>query len=364
MTSLMETAVGPRAVINGRTVDYYGGTSYFGLHADNRLIEAARDAIARYGTGPGNTIDTPPMRKLREQIARYFGTQDARVVASGYLSDMMLAHTLSPRFDVAFVDEKAHYSVYDGLRVTGKSIIKFAHRNPEDLRAKIADCLPASGVPLVMSDGVFPVTGVIAPVDAYADVLSDYAGGLLCIDDSHGVGVLGEHGRGTYEHFGLVGPDNYFGATLSKAFGALGGFVTGTQEFIGDVVRSDRIPEGASPLSMGAVAAAAEGLRVLSAHPEMRAELRINVSHLREGLADLGIETPRSPVPIVCIVGRDGVDLEHVATTLSREDIVVSHIGPNGYSDSPPVEVLRIAVFSGHTMEQLDRLLRGLSRAL
>jgi 7-keto-8-aminopelargonate synthetase-like enzyme len=303
------------------------------------------------------------MRTLRSQIAHYFGTQDARVVASGYLSDMMLAQTLSPSFDVAFVDEKAHYSVYDGLRVTGKPMVPFGHRDPDDLRSKIAEHLPAGGVPLVMSDGVFPVTGTIAPADAYADVLGSYDGGILCIDDSHGVGVLGEHGRGTYDHFGLVGPRYVFGATLSKAFGALGGFVTGTQEFIDDVVRSDRIPEGASPLSIGAVAAAAEGLRVLETHPELRATLRSNVSYLRAGLAELGIETPRTPVPIVCIVGRDGVDLKHVAATLWQERIVVSHIGPNGYSDSPPVDVLRIAVFSGHTEEQLDRLLQCLSRA-
>jgi len=360
----MQTAVGPRAIIDGREVDYFAGTSYYGLHADRRLIGAARDAIAQYGTGPGNTVDTPPMKRLREEIAHYFGTQDARVVASGYLSDILLAQTLSPRFDVAFIDEKAHYSVYDGLRVTGKTIVRFAHRDPEDLRSKIAARLPAGGAPFVMSDGVFPVTGAIAPVDAYHEVLSAYPGGLLCIDDSHGVGVLGERGRGTYEHFGLTGPGIHFGATLSKAFGALGGFVTGTREFIEEIVRSNRIPEGASPLSTGAVAAAAEGLRVLSAHPELRAKLRSNVAYLRAGLADLGIETPRTPVPIVCILGRDGIDLGSVARALSREDIVVSHIGPGGYSDSPPVEVLRIAVFSGHTVEQLDRLLRGLSRSL
>lgn len=364
MATLLETTVGPRAIINGRVVDYYGGTSYYGLHADSRLIEAARDAIARHGTGPGNTVDTPPMRKLRKQIACYFGTSDARVVASGYLSDMMLAHTLSPRFDIAFVDEKSHYSVYDGLRVTGKSIVSFAHRDPEDLEVKLADHLPANGVPLVMSDGVFPVTGAIAPVDAYTRVLGDYAGGLLCIDDSHGVGILGEHGRGTYEHFKLVSPNNYFGATLSKAFGALGGFVTGTQGFIDDVLHSDRIPEGASPLSIGAVAAATEGLRVLEAYPELRTTLRSNVAHLRAGLAELGIETPNTPVPIICVVGGNGVNLRRVAEELSHDDIVVSHIGPNGYSDCPPVEVLRIAVFSGHTVEQLNRLLRSLARAL
>ncbi len=364
MTTLMETAVGPRAIINGREVDYFGGTSYYALHADARLIEAAREAIAKYGIGPGNTIDTPPMKRLRSQIAEYFGEDDARVVASGYLSDMMLAHTLSPRFVMAFVDEKSHYSVYDGLRVTGKPIETFAHRDPDDLRTKIAARLPAGGTPLVMSDGVFPVTGSIAPVDRYAAVLDEYPGGILCIDDSHGVGVLGENGRGTYEHFGLRGPDSYFGATLSKAFGALGGFVTGTRDFIGQINRSDRIPEGASPLSIGAVAAAAEGLRILRTDATLRTKLRLNIRHIRAGLANLGVVTPDTPVPIVCLLGGGTLDLKHVAEELSRHDIVVSYIGPHGYSDCPPVEVLRIAIFSGHTTQQLDRLLDCLSKVL
>lgn len=364
MTTTIETAVGPRAIINGKQVDYFGGTSYYSLHADSRLIEAARDAISRYGTGPGNTYDTPPMQRLRGEITRFFGTQDAHVVASGYLSDMMLAHTLAPRFDVAFVDQKAHYSVYDGLRVTGKPIVSFSHRDPEDLEARLRESLPPRRVPLVMSDGVFPVTGAIAPVKSYADVLEGYPGGILCIDDSHGVGVLGEQGRGTYEHGGVSGTNHYFGATLSKAFGALGGFVTGTHEFIEDVLRSDRIPEGASPLSTGAVAAAAEGLRILTDHPELRAQLRANVSHLRAGLSKLGIDTPDTPVPILCIVGRDGMDLKTASKRLRDRGIVVSHIGPSGYSDSPSVEVLRIAVFSGHTVEQLDRLLGSLSKVL
>ncbi len=364
MTTFMETVVGPQATIDGRRVDYFGGTSYYSLHANPRLIEAAREAISRYGTGPGNTFDTPPMQRLRSEITRFFGTQDAHVVASGYLSDMVLAHTLTPRFDIAFVDEKAHYSVYDGLRVTGKPVVQFAHRDPENLKARIGECLPPRRVPLVMSDGIFPVTGAIAPVAAYAHILNSYAGGILCIDDSHGVGVLGEHGRGTYEHSGVVGTNLYFGATLSKAFGALGGFVTGTHEFIEDVLRSDRIPEGASPLSTGAAAAAAEGLRVLTDHPELRTQLRSNVGHLRAGLADLGIETPNTPVPIICIVGHEKMDLKTIARRLRQQDIVVSHIGPNGYSDTPPVEVIRIAVFSGHTVEQLDRLLRCLSRVL
>ncbi len=364
MTTVMETIVGPRVIINSREVDYYCGTSYFCLHADQRLIEAARQAISSFGTGPGNTVDTPPMQRLRRQIAKYFRTEDAHVLASGYLSSMTLAQTLSAKFTMAFVDEKSHYSVFDGLRVTGKAIKTFAHGDPDDLRKKMATHLPSGGTPLVMSDGVFPVTGAIAPADDYARVLTRYPGGLLCIDDAHGVGTLGSNGRGTYEHFSLEGTGLYFGATFSKAFGALGGFITGTAGWISEIIRSNRIPEGASPLSMGAVGAATVGLQVLADEPELRAKLRSNVHYLRSGLSDLGIPTPNTPVPIICVHGRPGLDLGKTALRLRKEDIVVSHIGPNGYSDSPPVEVLRIAVFSDHTQDQFDRLLEKLAKLL
>ena len=363
MNRLMGSAVGPRALIDGKEFDYFGGTSYYSLHADPRVMDAACAAIRAHGTGPGTTIDTPPMRDLLGAIAAYFGEEDARVVASGYLSDMMLLQALSEQFDVAFVDEWAHYSVYDGVRTTGKAVVSFAHLDAGDLRTQIQRHLPAGRVPLVLSDGVFPITGSIAPLPDYLDVLADYEGALLCIDDSHGVGVLGERGRGTIEYWGLTGPNRHFAATLSKAFGGLGGFVTGSKEFTAKVDRSGRISEGSSPLSTAAAAAAATGLRILSQHPELRQRLRENVARLRDALIALGLDVIRSPVPIVCVRETAGLDLARVEDGLRNAGIVVSLISARGYSDAPAVPALRIAVFSGHTTEQIERfvtMLRGL----
>jgi len=362
METLMQGPVGPSVTLNGHVVDYFCGTSYYGLHADLRVIQAACSALRQFGTGPGNTVATPPSRELMTQISSFFGTEDARVVASGYLADMMLLQTLSARYDVAFVDERSHYSVVDGVRAIGTPVIGFAHLDPGDLRAKLRAELKARETPLVISDGVFPVTGDIAPVSELMEIMAEYDHGLLCIDDSHGVGVLGDHGRGTLEHECVDHPNAYFAATLSKAFGGLGGFVTGTKAFAADVTRSNRIPEGASPLSIGATAAAVAGLKILATHPEMRAALRSNVSHLRRKLADIGFDAGDSPVPIICLRGRAGLDLERMATALRSEGLVVSHIAPRGYSDAPGVEVLRIAVFSGHTTEQLDRLAGAIAR--
>jgi len=362
--TMMDSPVGPRAVINNREVDYFGGTSYYSLHANPRVIEAARAAIGKYGTGPGNTISTPPLRDAVRGIAAFFDTEDARVVASGYLADMMLVQTLRDDYDTAFVDDRSHYSVFDGIRATGKPVVAFGHLEPDDLRAKLKEHLRPRHVPLVLTDGVFPVTGAIAPLAGYAAVLSRYEGALLCIDDAHGVGVLGEGGRGTFEHWRLRGSNQYLAATLSKAFGGLGGFVPGSSAFTGKIDRSERIPEGASPPSTGAAAAAAMGVKILSECPEMRVRLRKNIAHLRRGLATLGIETGDTPVPIVCIEGRSGMDLKKLHTGLQEADIIVSHIPPRGYSDAPSVETLRIAVFSTHTEDQLDRLIDALGRRL
>jgi glycine C-acetyltransferase/8-amino-7-oxononanoate synthase len=206
------------------------------------------------------------------------------------------------------------------------------------------------------------VTGAIAPLPEYADVLCAYDNALVWIDDAHGVGVLGERGRGTFDHWKLASPNRYLAGTLSKAFGGLGGFVPGSADFTDRIDRSERIPEGASPPSIGAVAGSAMGIRILSEHPEMRVRLRENVVHLRTGLAGAGLDTGNTPVPIVCIAGREGLDLKRLSEKLREAGIVVTHLSPHGYSDAPEVETIRIAVFSTHSSDQIDRLVHEIAR--
>lgn len=360
----MESPIGPRMMINGREVDYYCGTSYYTLHGHPQVIAAACAAAKRFGLGPATNASVEIIEETRNLARAFFEAETVTYVISGYLGAMILVQALQEEYDVVFVDTCSHYSVFDGVRTSGKRIVRFEHLDADDLSEKLAAHVAPGQVPLVMTDGVFPVTGVIAPLPSYAEVLSSYAPSFLCVDDSHAVGVIGPKGQGTFEYYGMTGDGLHLTGTLSKAFGGIGGIVPGDQALADRIRKNVRIQTGASPPPIPAAAAAAEGIRILTAHPEMRTRLWENVKRVRDGVRGLGFDVPDSPVPIVNLRGNETLDLKTLQASLDREDTVVRYMPPGGYSDAPAVESIRIAVFSTHTEAQIDRLIDTMKRVL
>ena len=356
--------VGARTTIDGREVDYFCGTSYFGLHGHPDVIAAARDALAAYGVGTATAAWTPAHAEVIERTSRFLATETVTYVASGYLAPLVLLQALSEDYDLGFADGGSHYGVLDALRAVGKETVLFGHLDPEDLARQLARRLRPRQRPLVVTDGVFPSTGALAPLLDYGAVLDRYPGGLLCVDDAHGLGVIGEEGRGSLEHHRARRDGVYFCGTLSKAFGGAGGIVPGDRTLESKIRRLSHVPRGASSPSVPAAAASAAGLRILTEHPEMRRDLWANVRQVRGGLRALGFDLDDTPIPIVSLAGRPSIDLLHLRETLAREDILVHHVPPRGYSDSPDVETVRVAVFSTHTPEQIDRLVDAVRRAI
>lgn len=357
---MLESPLGPRMVIEGREYDYFCGTSYYCLHGHERLIRAACDAARKYGLGPGTGWDMPPLRAVEELAAAFFGTHAAKYIVSGYLGNFTLVHALKEEYHRIFVDEASHYSVFDAIRSVGKPIHPFPHLDPEGLKDVIARHLKPGEVPFLITDGVFPVTGAMAPLKDYAEILAPY-GGIMCVDDSHGVGVLGRNGRGSLEHWGVEEERSYLAGTLSKAFGGFGGIIPGDEGLMERISRNVRVPVGASPPPVPAAAASAEGIRILAEHPELRERLRRNVAYLRARLRDLGFAVDDSPVPIVSLRPQRNQDLKRTQEKLKEKGIMVKYVPPRGYSDAPGVETIRIAVFSEHSREQLDRLVEALA---
>ena len=356
---MLESPLGPRMRIEGREYDYFCGTSYYCLHGHERLIRAACEATRAYGLGPATGWDMPPLREVEELAASFFGTPAAKYIVSGYLGNFFLVHARKDEYHAIFVDEVSHYSVFDAIRSVGKPIHPFPRLDPGGLEATLKDRLRPGEVPLVITDGVFPVTGAMAPLRDYVEILAPYEG-ILCVDDSHGVGVLGEHGRGSLEHWGVEGERCYLAGTLSKAFGGFGGLIPGDEALMEKISRNVRIPVGASPPPIPAAAASAEGIRILGEHPEMRERLWENVAYLRGRLRGLGFPVEDSPVPIISLRSVRGLDLKGVQGKLREAGIMVKYVPPRGYSDAPGEGTIRIAVFSEHTRAQLDRLVEAL----
>ena len=219
----MESPLGARMFIGGREVDYYCGTSYFCLHGHSEVIEAACEATRRYGMGPGTLAHMQVYADLQERLRDWFGTEEVVYMISGYTSPMVLLQGLRDEFDVILMDSATHYSTRDAIPTLGKRVHEFRHADPEDLAAQLSLYVKAGERPAVLTDGVFPSSGRLAPLGDYRQAMAPYDGALLCIDDSHGVGVLGETGRGSLQHAGLEGEGNYLAGTMSKAFAFAGG---------------------------------------------------------------------------------------------------------------------------------------------
>ena len=357
----MDSGPGPQTVINGKRYLYFGGTGYFSFQTRPELIEAAQKGLAEFGLCTAtsrNIFGTSPLHLEVEKKAReFFASEDAIYLPSGYLINIagFQALTQLKRFDVIFVDEGAHWSITDFMYAVQKPVVTFAHADADDLGRKLKANLQAGQRPLVASDGIFPTFGKIAPLPAYLELVESYDG-CLWVDDCHAIGVLGEHGRGTYEHYGMSSDRLYFGGTLSKAVGAHGGIIPGKEEFILPI-RAGHIANGANASVSAAAAAASKGLDLLMARPELRRQLWRNARHLKSGLKAMGFDQDDTPVPAAAWALKSGEDMDRVHAALMERGIAIQRThyvgaGPNG--------LLRAVVFANHTPEQIDRMLKEL----
>lgn len=358
---LMDSGPGPHTVINGRKCLYFGGTGYFGFQTHPEVIKSAQKALNDFGMCTAtsrNVFGTSPLYlEVEKKASEFFASENSIYLPSGYLVNIAGFQSLSQlkRFDAMFVDEGAHWSITDFMYALQTPVFTFAHGDPGSLEKELKNNLKAGQKPLVVSDGIFPTFGKIAPIVEYFKLVETYDG-CMWLDDCHAIGVLGANGRGTYEHFGLQSPKLYFGGTLSKAVGAHGGIIPGTEDFILPI-RTGHIANGANASTAAAAGAGVKGMDLMMSQPRLRQQLWQNAKHLKSGLSKLGFEQDDSPVPIAAWTLKTGEEMDRVHTELMNRGIAIQRThyvgaGPNG--------ALRAVVFANHTSEQIETLLNGL----
>jgi len=360
---LMESPPAARTLIDGRWRDYFSGCSYLGLPGHPGLIAAAVEALQRYGlttsTSRGGYGEHSVYRAVEAAAARFFGTEAATYYVSAYLGSVALLQALMGEYERVFVDEAAHFSVRDAVAAARVPSHPFHHLDPADLAVQLRMHLAPRERPLVLSDGIFPISGEIASAADYVRVLAAYEGALLCLDDAHATGVIGAQGRGTVEYTrataASVDVRVLTAHTFSKALGGHGGLIAGDAAFIAQVGRSAVALSASSPPPIPAAAASAWALDFVAAHPERRAALWANVARARAGFRALGWTLEESPSPIICLRARPSLDLARMQAELFERDICVAHV--TRYSSTPAGGALRVAIFATHTAEQIDRLL-------
>lgn len=365
---IMESAPGARTVIDGREVDYFCGCGYYGFQGRAELLAAACEATSRYGLGSATSRqglgNNPVLLDVEQKAATFFGTENALYYASGYMGNSILLQGLSDDYDMVFIDKNSHYSIYDAAALSGKPVVSFAHLDAEDLAAQLRKHRKPKQVPLVMSDGVFAVSGKIAPIPAYMDVLESCGSFFICVDDAHATGVLGKNGRGCFDYHELTDKRLFSTGTLSKALGGYGGIIAGSSAFRNQLMTLSKMTIASSAPPTPVAAATAKALEILSDHPELRTKLWENVAHAKKGLRAIGFTVDETPVPIICLSSKE-FSLEKLPEALLSRDIAISrwYAGDQSYAGVPPHGAVRIAIFATHSKEQIDRLV-GEIRAL
>ena len=363
MLRRIESPIGAHLTVDGQSLLNFGGTCYLGLGGEPALLAAGEQALRSHGatgTIPRHYGFAEPANLDAEAAAlNYFDVEAAMYFATGYLFGLISMAGLAARFDVAILDESAHYNLRDGALAAGKPVRTFRHLDTDDL-ARVLESTRAAGLrPLVATDGMFPTFGTVPALADYARLLAPQAGWML-VDESHSFGVLGANGRGATEHHDVVGPRVIAGGSLGKAFGSYGGIAIGSSEVIAELWKSPAARGAATGMTCGAAMAAAS-MRLLREHPERLARLRSNARHLKAGIRQLGLEVDDSDSPVATFVTGTAARMQALQAQLQAEGIYVMY---STYIGAGPEGALRCAAFADHEPQHIDRLLESLKRLL
>jgi glycine C-acetyltransferase len=345
----------------------FGSNDYLGLAGDDRVVDAAIDAMRTYGAGLGMNqpfATTPLHERLREVVAAFHGTESALLFGSCTAANIALLTTLgaSPA-DLILSDAANHASIVDGCRLARAQTAIYRPRDMADANRLVDEADRQAGVTIV-SDGVFSIEGELAPARHLA-AIADRVGAILVIDESHAAGVVGHTGRGTAEVCGIDMHDarRAITGTFSKAFGAGGGgYVAGSLALINELRHAARFYVFSTGMHVAAVGAALEAIRIASSEPDRRVRLHHNARHLRARLSSIGIDVALRPSPITPIlIGSERRAIE-LSARLSRRGI---YIPAMTYPVVPRGEaVLRAQPSAGHHVDAVDRLCDALSAEL
>jgi 8-amino-7-oxononanoate synthase len=358
---VVESVNGPRLRVDGREVLAFCSNDYLGLAQHPALIEAAQQAAAEYGVGatasPLVCGHQTPHELLEQELAEFAGRPRALYFGSGYVANVGLVPALVGRGDAVFCDALNHACLIDGTRLSGAERHIYPHNDVATLAVQLA---ASSGRrKLVVTDAVFSMDGDIAPL-AELLALCEKHGAWLMIDDAHGFGVLGEHGRGSAAHFGLQSPRLIYMATLGKAAGVSGAFVAGEDAVVEWLLQRARsyIFATATPAMVAQAVRAA--LKVVARDDWRREHLAKLIARLRQGTTGLPWRHVESPTAIQPLIIGENAGAMAAMAALQEQGLWVPAIRPPTVPEG--TARLRISLSALHTEADIDRLIDALHR--
>ncbi len=365
---VLEDEQAPECTFDGKHVINLASNNYLGLTTHPKLRAAALEATRRYGVGSGAVRTIAGTMKvhmeLEEKIARFKNVEASVVFQSGFAANSGTVSAVLGKDDFIISDELNHASIIDGARLSKAKILVFRHKDVAHAEEQLQSVANQPGRKLLITDGVFSMDGDIAPLPALCDLAEKY-GAIMMVDDAHASGVLGKNGRGTIDHFGMHGRVDIQVGTLSKAIGALGGYVCGTRDLIEFLYHRGRpfLFSTSHPPSVAATCIAA--FEVLEQEPERIEKLWENTRYFKQELGNLGFDiggrnTPKSETPITPIIVGEGRLAMEFSRELFKEGVMATGIAfptvPEGKAR------IRTIMSATHTREELDKALVVLGR--
>ncbi|BBB49414.1 glycine C-acetyltransferase [Pelolinea submarina] len=341
--------------VDGRKVLNFCSNNYLGLANDPRMVAAAQDALKRYGVGPGavrsiaGTMDIHT--ELEKRVAAFKQAEAAITFQSGFCANLGTIQALVGKRDVIFSDELNHASIIDGCRLSGATIVRYEHCNPASLEQVIKENEGTYEKAMIITDGVFSMDGDIAPLDKLYEIAQAHDI-ILMVDDAHGEGVLGKSGRGIVDHFNLHGKVDIEIGTFSKAFGVVGGVVSGNAVIIEWLKQRGRPFLFSSAVTPPDVAACIAAIDILESSTELVDRLWENGRYFKAGLKDMGFDIGFSETPITPVMLGEAPLAQQFSRELFENGIFGTSIG---YPTVPKGKArIRVMISAAHSRDDLD----------
>jgi 8-amino-7-oxononanoate synthase len=352
----------PVVIHKGQELVMLGSNNYLGLTTHPEVREAAAIALAMYGTGCAGsrllngTLDIHV--ELEERLAAFLGREAALTFSTGFQVNLGVLSCLLGRSDIAFLDNLNHASIIDGCRLGFGKTFKYRHNDMADLESKLVH-VPDDKGKLIVIDGVFSMEGDVANLPEIVRLKNQF-GTRLMVDDAHGIGVFGESGRGTPEHFGLEDEVDLIMGTFSKSLATVGGYIAGSAEVVDYIRHQARAEIFSAAPPPASVAAATKALEIVESEPERRKNLWENARFMKREFQNMGFDTGQSESPVIpLVVGEDFAAFE-MTRKLQEHGIfanpVVSPAVPKGRA------MMRTSYMATHTMQHLERALEAFEK--
>jgi len=353
-------------IINGKKVLSFCSNDYLGLANNPDVINSFKKAADQYGVGSGSAHlvsgHSVEHHALEEELAEFMGTERALLFSTGYMANLGVVSALCDRHSEIFEDKLNHASLLDAALLSRAKRTRYAHLDTKKLQQRLiaSDCSnKTTSNKFIISDGVFSMDGDLAPLDKLVK-LSNESNATLMIDDAHGIGVLGNKGKGIIEHFGL---DNnhvpILVGTLGKAFGTAGAFIAGSEALIETLIQKSRSYIFTTAMPAAVAAATRKSLQLVEEESWRREKLQSLISQFRTGAGEIGFELVDSITPIQPLIIGSSEKALALSENLLEKNILISAIRPPTVPDG--TARLRVTFSATHTEKHVDKLLSALS---